>query len=248
MSEAPIRAKSSGRCRAKRLRGVKRAPSGPPPLPACCGYLLRAQVHFILLAALVDCRTDRADQQPERLGPSAICTPMSAAFGRSTRTRLRACAVHRGVHVHDAGKLAWRRHKRLLYASSLARSGPLMMNWMSAFWLPPPPMFAIGWTDVGGSPSGEAARPADRFHHGELMRFDRRAASGDVDVAEVAGLWPDPRDLHQRVRDLGQTRPKWRSRHGCDDRSTRRLDGPRAPQVISNSDWSSLLRKFLSTS
>ena len=36
----------------------------------------------------------------------------------------------------------------LAYFSSDFRSGPLMVNWISAFWFPPPPIVATGRTPV----------------------------------------------------------------------------------------------------
>jgi hypothetical protein len=74
---------------------------------------------------------------------------MSAAFGRSTRTDISGLPEFIDVSTSTTPLNCFARATScLLYASSFDRSGPLMMNWMSAFWLPPPPMLAIGCTDV----------------------------------------------------------------------------------------------------
>ena len=126
------------------------APSaGRSPTPLSRLPAAGAHVHFVLLAAFVVGRhLVAADQQAQRLGrvrrsgrrgppPSADrAAPTAPACRRSATCRRR----------RRPAPSAPRRRPRRANFSSFFRSGPLIVNWISAFWLPPPPIVATGRT------------------------------------------------------------------------------------------------------
>ena len=194
----------------------------------------------------------RCRSSPDRRRPAAaaprphreICTPRSAAFGRSSCTDSSGLPTFSEVSTSTTpGSFLAASTTAAANVSSFFRSGPLIMNWISAFWLPPPPIVATGRTPV--------RRLADRER-----RQDRRCgprSSPRTDRARArrsasAGRRPTPRfcvcagssaDRHQRV-----TRPRAAAGSASAIRLAMtsvasRLVPSGARRLTSNSDWSS---------
>ena len=111
----------------------------------------RADVHFVLLAAFVVGRDlIAADQQPQRVGGVRnLDTQVRSLHAIELHRQLRLADVQRRVHVDDPRLLLRAASTTAAaYFSSSFRSGPLMVNWMSALWLPPPPIVATARTPV----------------------------------------------------------------------------------------------------
>ena len=179
-------------------------------------------MHFVLLAAFIVCGDlVAADQQAQRLGrvgdldardppPSADRGgPRAPACRRSAtcRRRRRPAACGPGRRSPPAN------------CSSLPRSGPLIVNWISAFWLPPPPIVATGRTPVrrladancGTTLARTSSMTANWSRCALLQRLQP-----DVDRARVLRLRRVVGDRDQRVVDLRQranpaSRCGWRS-------------------------------------
>jgi hypothetical protein len=111
-------------------RGARRAPRTARPL-IVCGDLVAAH------------------QQAQRLGRVGH---LDAEIGRlqaiEVHRQLRLADVQRRVDVDDAVLLRAPVGDRAGELLELARSGPLIVNWISAFWLPPPPIVATACTPV----------------------------------------------------------------------------------------------------
>ena len=211
----------------------------------------RAHVHFVLLAAFVVGRhLIAADEQAQRLGRIRnLDAEVRRLHPIELHRQLRLADVERRVDVDDARLLPRRRRRRQPRTSRAGfRSGPLIVNWISALWLPPPPIVATGRTPVrrlGSASCRQHLRCAPRSSpRTDPARAPRPASAGrrpSPTFCVRAGSSATDTSVNATS---GSCRIRVAIRFAMISVASRLVpSGARSP--TSNSDWSSFGMKFL---